>query len=219
MNTYLNKKLNSFYVSIFLLFSAINANALENLTEDAFAKCQFSIHPTHNLTISEKWHGYREDLFCSIEIDHPDNLFLESTAKISIFSNEKISDAAEQLGFKKDLTGKWYYQGNSPFLINPQIIKKSFSQKITDEEILLVGQQLTKGYVSQGGPITSPGIQILRITKNFLVTIDLNFQDTSYEKKVAGYKQLRELITKELIDLVNSLKFEPKATMPLIKIE
>lgn len=190
----------------------------QHLAQDVFAKCQFAIQETAHLKLSENSSGDNERPHCFIGLMRPDNLFVDALTDIRIFG--KALYAANRnsydVGFSQDTNGKWAFAGTD-LLLSSKMLKASFMQELSESETLLVGYQLIRGNIAQGGPITVPGIRILRIAPEFLVSVELNFQPTHYEKQNKDYKQLREAVSKELVDIVKSVQFAPGAAGPTVR--
>lgn len=183
--------------------------------QEYFAKCLLSIQETVHLKLGKST-GYADNPFCSIGLTFPNNLFIESRAPLFVSGKGGYKSSEGEIGFKQDQNGKWAFNGTD-LLLSSKMLKTSFTQKQSGSETLLVGYQLIRGNIAQGGPITVPGIRILRVTPEFVVSVELNFQPTHYEKQTKGYKQLREAVSKELVDIVKSVQLEPDAAGPTVR--
>lgn len=164
-----------------------------------------------------------EYAYCSIHPVLPSNTTVEFPSIFifgrGLYEREKLTHRSEgetDNGFIQDDSGHWRFPGTN-LLLNSKMLKTSFTEERNGAETLLVGQQLIKGNIAQGGPISVPGIRILRITPEFVVSVELNFQPLHYEKQNKGYKQLREAVSRELVDIVKSIQVTPGIPGPTVR--
>lgn len=171
-----------------------------------FSKCDFLTERTTHL-VREASKAYNDRRTCFISFSLPFGLSPELKMTIFVFGHDVFNGDRLSYGngFIQNSKGQWFFRGTE-FLIDPEILETSFTEERISGETLLVGHQLIKGKVSQGGPIVLPGIRILRITPLFVVSAELNFQPLHYEKQNLGYKQLREEVSKELVNVVKSIR-------------
>jgi len=187
----------------------------EPLQQEVFAKCEFAIQRTEHLALRGNARGNHDRPTCFINFDLPYDLSPELSVSVFIFGPNVFDGDrwAYGIGFIQDSMGNWHFQGTD-LLLDSKMLKTSFTEEHSGDETMLVGQQLIKGNIAQGGPISVPGIRILRITPEFVVSVELNFQPLHYEKQNKGYKQLREAVSKELVDVVKSVQLEPGTAGP-----
>ena len=50
-----------------------------------------------------------------------------------------------------------------------------------------------------------------------MVSVELNFQPPYYEKQNKGYKQLREAVSQELVEIVKSVQATPGVPGPTVR--
>lgn len=193
------------------------------LKPNIFGLCQFSIMETMHAKVQENTGRSAEYAYCSIHPLLPKNITVEFPSIFisgrGLYEREKFAHRNEgetDNGFIQDDNGRWSFLGTN-ILINSKMLKTSFTEERNGDETLLVGHQLIKGNIAQGGPISVPGIRILRITPEFVVSVDLNFQPLHYEKQNKGYKQLREAVSRELVDIVRSVQITPGVPGPTIR--
>lgn len=209
-----------FTLSVSLIASAGEKGA-SPLTIEAFGQCQFSIQKLVNLNLKDTSYGSAADSYCSIKFDFPRGLISDVGITVfvlgkGLFELERQNEGQSYSGFAQDDRGNWHFQGTE-LLLSPKMLKTSFTEEHHEDETLLVGNQLIKGNISQGGPISVPGIRILRITPEFVVSVELNFQPLHYEKQNKGYKQLREVVSRELEDIVKSVQVTPGVRGPTVR--
>ncbi|WP_428828241.1 hypothetical protein ACLIKD_10220 [Azonexus sp. IMCC34842] len=186
----------------------------DQLAPEVFGACEFSILETMHLKLG-KGSGYSESPFCSIGLAFSGTLFIEARASVFVVRTEKYEANREGkgVGFVEDADSRWTFQGTD-LLLDSKMLKTSFTEEHIGDETLLVGHQLIKGNIAQGGPITVPGIRILRITPEYVVSVELNFEPLHYEKQTKGYKQLREAVSQELVEIVKSVQITPGVSGP-----
>lgn len=199
-----------------LLANAVDG-AIDVSNSDLFGKCQFSLMTTKNLSLGKST-GHSEEPYCSIGLSFPRNLFSDTRAAVFVFGTRQLEKDGNGVGFSQDSKGNWSFKGTE-LLLSPKMLKTSFTKEQCDDETILVGYQSIRGSIAQGGPITVPGIRILRITPKFVASVQLNFQPSHYEKQTKGYKQLRESVSKELVDLVKSIQATHGTPGPTIRNE
>lgn len=56
------------------------------------------------------------------------------------------------------------------------ILRTFFTEVSVGDDVILIGDQLLKGNVAQGGPITLHGIRTLRVPPEFALSLELNLQ-------------------------------------------
>lgn len=200
----------------FSLLACAGEKGAKPLAPVAFDQCQFSIQKSHHLDMRTTSNGSGEDSYCAIHLGIPSGVFLEASASVIVSGKGLFEKDGNDVGFSQDTNGKWAFAGTD-LLLSSKMLKASFMQELSESETLLVGYQLIRGNIAQGGPITVPGIRILRIAPEFLVSVELNFQPTHYEQQNKGYKQLREAVSKELVDIVKSVQFAPGAAGPTVR--
>jgi hypothetical protein len=207
----------SFWILAFPFLGIAQESQSSNLGQMAFANCEFSIMETQHLKLGEESNGVNTRPNCFIALKPPNGLFIEASYDIRVIGAELFDSnrLALGVGFAQNAQS-WLFQGTD-LLLSSKMIKTSFSEKHIGEETLLVGNQLIKGNITQGGPITVPGIRILRITPQFVVSVELNFQPLHYEKQTRGYKQLREAVSQELVDIVKSVQVTPGVSGPTVR--
>lgn len=215
MQWFFQKALGCLLLSISLLAGAGEKGA-KPLTMEAFGQCQFSIQETVHLKLKNTSNGSREYSYCSIYFDFPRGLISDAGISVFVFGKGLLESEGNEVGFIQDKSGSWSFAGTD-LLLSSKMLKTSFTQEQSGSETLLVGYQLIRGNIAQGGPITLPGIRILRITPEFVVSVELNFQPLHYEKQNKGYKQLREAVSKELVDIVKSVQLEPGTAGPTVR--
>lgn len=203
------------------LIAGAGEQEVRPLAQEAFGQCQFSIQKLVHLKLRETSYGSAEDSYCAINFDFPRGLISDAGITIFLFGKglfelERRSEGQSTSGFAQDDRGRWHFQGTE-LLLSPKMLKTSFTEERDGEETLLVGEQLIKGNISQGGPISVPGIRILRIAPQFVVSVDLNFQPLHYEKQNKGSKQLREAVSRELVDIVRSVQITPGVPGPTVR--
>lgn len=196
-----------FGLLVFSCWSPAGANSPSTLPQETFLKCTFSVEKSAHLVLKENSGGNRNRPTCFLEFGLPYGLSPELGVSVlimgpEIFKGDRFSYGN---GFIQGSDGDWRFQGTE-LLLSPKMLRTSFTEERNGDETLLVGQQLIKGNIAQGGPISVPGIRILRITPDFVVSVDLNFQPLHYEKQTKGYKQLREAVSQELVEIVKSVQ-------------
>ena len=218
MYCFLRIILGCWFLVVAMLVGAREAHSEPSLKQEVFAKCEFSIQKTAHLALAEKSKGIRDRPTCFIDFELPYQLSPELRASVFVFAPEIFYGDrwAYGKGFIQDSGGNWFFQGTD-LLLSSKMLKTSFTEEHIGEETLLVGHQLIKGNVAQGGPITVPGIRILRITPQFVVSVELNFQPLHYEKQTKGYKQLREAVSQELVEIVKSVQITPGIPGPTVR--
>lgn len=212
-----------FFLVVHVLAWASSEQDAAPLKPEAFGRCQFSVVQTGHAKIREGAGTSTEYVYCSIRLLLPLDITNEF-ARVSIIGvglHERKKIARENQGetdngFSQDDSGRWHFYGTD-LLLDSKMLKTSFTEEHSGDETLLVGQQLIKGNIAQGGPISVPGIRILRITPEFVASVELNFQPLHYEKQNKGYKQLREAVSKELVEIVKSIQFEPGVAGPTVR--
>ena len=213
-----NRILRSVFGCLFLIASLMvgaQEGHQQPFQQEYFAKCQLSIQETGHLKHGKST-GCTDNPFCSIGLMFPNNLFIEPRASVFVFGKGLLEREGNEVGFIQGKNGSWSFAGTD-LLLSSKMLKTSFTQEQSGSETVLVGYQLIRGNIAQGGPITLPGIRILRITPEFVVSVELNFQPTHYEKQNKGYKQLREAVSKELVDVVKSVQLEPGTAGPTVR--
>ena len=193
------------------------------LIPDTFGRCQFAVSESKQARISDRVSRNGEYAYCSIHLSLPSDLSNESATLFvvgrGLFERENLEHQMQGTtnnGFYHDDSRRWQFRGTD-LLLASKMLKTSFSEEHIGEETLLVGNQLIKGNIAQGGPITVPGIRILRITPQFVVSVELNFQPLHYEKQTRGYKQLREVVSQELVEIVKSVQVTPGVSGPTVR--
>ncbi len=215
---YLLRLVLCFGLLVFSCWSIAGMNLPAVLPQETFLKCTFSVEKSTHLVLKEDSGGSRNRPTCFLEFGLPHGLSPELGVSIlimgaEIFKGDRFSYGN---GFAQGADGDWHFQGTE-LLLSPKMLKTSFTEEHNGDETLLVGLQLIKGNIAQGGPISVPGIRILRITPEFVVSVELNFQPLHYEKQNKGYKQLREAVSLELVDVVKSVQVTPGAKGPTVR--
>jgi hypothetical protein len=190
------------------------ANA-ENSTEGVFEKCEFLIQEAKHIKV-RNWLGGGGHPICSIDIRDLTRLIAEDIPDFFIIDFNFFSKNSPDygVGFIQNSKGRWVFKGSIGALGDPQkILKTSFSEEHIYNEIVLIGYQLLKGFTQKGDPITLPGTRILRITKEFAVSAEVDFLP-DYTK---GDKQLREAVSKELVDIVKSVQMTSGIPGPTVR--
>lgn len=207
-----------FGLLVFSCWSTAGINLPAALPQEIFLRCTFSVETPTHLVLKEDSGGSRNRPTCFLEFGLPHAISPELGVSIlimgiEIFKGDRFSYGN---GFVQGSSGDWHFQGTE-LLLSPKILKTSFTEERNGDETLLVGHQLIKGNIAQGGPISVPGIRILRITQKFVVSVDLNFQPLHYEKQNKGYRQLREAVSRELVDIVRSVQITPGVPGPTVR--
>ncbi|MCX9154796.1 hypothetical protein OPU71_01510 [Niveibacterium sp. 24ML] len=123
------------------------------------------------------------------------------------------------LGFVR-ATGEreqWKFEGTSDLLLDSHILKRSFTQVQSGDETLLVGRQLLRGKMPNGGVTELPGIRILRIAPQFVISAQMNFQPMTGGLSVKAYQQRLDAVSQELIDIVKSIRPTPGQPGPTVR--
>lgn len=191
--------------------SSADATTATRLPSESFGQCQFSIVETEHIKLEAASDGSSEYSYCQISLSIPSDLSGEPLDVTILDRGQheskmaaKMKDGMTENGFIQEANSEWRFLGTE-FLLPPTKMLSTdlIVEKINDETVL-VGHQLLRGYISQGGPIRVPGIRILRITPTFSVRAALNFHAIDSER--SSRKQLREAVSKELVDVVKSVQ-------------
>jgi hypothetical protein len=190
-----------------------------SLSPVELGECHFSIREINNLRLANSSYGSTEGGYCWIGLKSLKRLHGDTGDIAVLIQGKRWFDSNQdqgKSGFWRAQNGHWMFKGTE-LLLSPEMLNTSFTEERSGNETLLVGYQLIKGNIAQGGPISVPGIRILRITPEFVVSVELNFQPLHYEKQNKGYKQLREAVSRELVDIVRSVQFTPGAPGPTLR--
>ena len=70
---------------------------------------------------------------------------------------------------------------------------------------------------TEGGPIELLGIRVLRLTPQYVVSVELNFDGPYYNQTAKGYKQLRKTVSRELVEIAKSVAPTPGQPGPSVR--
>jgi hypothetical protein len=213
-----------------LLWQVSFANADQINTKpnanNPFDKCQFSIRETEHLKlkIGASW-ADSEQHTCVIETKQTNNNVLNPQPAIFIIGSDQYEaerTSGAIVGFIQGENGKWTFQGNAYWLLSPKFLKRTFTQDQTGGETLLVGKQIVRGSppnANKGGYMDLPATMILRITPEFVVSLEagFNFMPTAKPSFVKDYPQLYEAYNKELVEIVKSVQPAPGIAGPYVR--
>lgn len=204
--------------------ASADANSAARLPSEAFGQCQFSIVETEHVKLETASDGSSEYSYCDVSLSIPSGLSGEPL-DISILDRgvheskleAKMKDGLTENGFVSGKNGTWLFLGTEFLLPPSKMLSTSLIDENIDGETILVGHQLLRGYISQGGPIRVPGIRILRITPVFTIRVSLNFHSIDSERPMR--KRLREAVSKELVDVIKSVQYRPGLKGPTVRTE
>jgi hypothetical protein len=186
-----------------------------DLLTATIGNCEASLLETRNLKLGESERNTGAHTVCYIDLKSTTNV---SGERISlIFSpTSRIKDNCCIAGFVRNEKEQWQFEGNNA-LLESRFLKRTFKQEQTGDELLLIGTQLLRGKNAQGGLMDMPGMSVLRITPQFVISVELNFQPAHYEKQTKGYKELREAVSQELVEIVKSIQPTPGQPGPTVR--
>jgi len=149
---------------------------------NVFQRCAFDfINTEHISRLSDMppGHDYRvagyEDS-CDVDLKI-DGFYTLGDARtwLAIISPTKIGETAASQGFDRSAKNGWTFKGN-PMGIHFSKYKNITMKTVrTGDDITLIGRQMESGKDQAGTYGTFEGVHILRITPNFLVSVDLPF--------------------------------------------
>lgn len=203
---------------------AEEVNIQQRIPMQAYDKCHFSIRKTTHIGISSQQRDFALNNkygYCGLNLDGVEFRYFGDFSLLIAPNREHNDDRREGEAiwdyFVKNSNGQWDYPGGSTLSLNSKVLAKSFRQESLGDEITLVGKQVVEGLATKGQTTLLPNTQILRVTPTFYVSTELYFDDTYVEKKNSALKRLREAINDELVEIVNSVQFEPEANGPSIR--
>ncbi|WP_374603580.1 hypothetical protein [Niveibacterium sp.] len=112
---------------------------------------------------------------------------------------------------------EWRFEGTSDVLLESRIVKRSFNVQRDRDETLLVGHQRLRGKMPNGGITDLPGIRVLRLTPQFVISVEMNFEPMTSELSVKAYQQRYDAISRELVEMVKSLRPTPGRSGPTVR--
>lgn len=188
--------------------------------KEVAGQCRVSFIETPHLKLKEY---FKNDSMltssCDIRFKSQGDVVIGELGLLFYPRNKNLDDEVS-LGFSRvpGQPGQWRFEGTKEILSEGLIIERSFTQEKTGEEVLLVGHQLQRGTMPSGGITELPGIRILRLTPQFAISVDLNFEPMTTGLSVKAYKQRLETTSQELVEIVKGLQPTPGQAGPTVRL-
>ncbi len=203
---------------------AITAQAPAQETDAALSpekiagECQVSIAETPHLKLLNGLQHAEDEPFCGMHFKNNEHVAVGGIA-VLFYPRQLEKDDNYGIGFSRsgESQDKWRFDGTSDLLLDSRIIKRSFTQQHDGPETLLVGHQLLRGKMPNGGVTELPGVRILRLTPMFVISVEMNFEPMTAELSMKAYQQRLDVITSELVDVVKSVRPTPGVSGPTIR--
>lgn len=192
-------------------------SVLPSLDEVA-GRCQASIIETPNLKLKEAIPDMGREPYCSIRFKSKEHVTGESIS-VLFYPRKMDMDDKYGMGFLRipDKPGQWHFVGTGDVLLESRILKRHFTHENNGDEELLVGHQLLRGKMPNGGVTELPGIRILRLTPQFAISVELDYEPMTSELSVKAYEQRLDMFNRELVEIVRSLRPTPGNPGPTVR--
>jgi hypothetical protein len=149
--------------------------------------------PGHDYRVS----GYEDGCDMDLKISGFHTLG-DARTWLAIISPTKIDETATSKGFDRSTKSGWTFKGNPMGIYFSKYQNITMKSVRTGGDITLIGRQMESGRDQTGTFGTFEGVHILRITPDFLVSVDLPF---AYSTAAST----RNSVVSELSKLVKSL--------------
>ena len=186
--------------------------------EQIAGECQLSIVETPHLQLLNGLQHSDDEPFCGLHFKNNEHMAVGGIG-VLFYPRQIETDNNYGIGFSRssDNPDKWRFDGTSDVLLESRIVKRNFTQRQDGEETLLVGHQLLRGKMPNGGSTELPGIRILRLMPQFVVSVEMNFEPMTDELSVKSYRQRYDAVSRELIEVVKSLRPTPGQPGPTVR--
>jgi len=186
--------------------------------EKIAGECQVSIAETTHLKLLNGLQHIEDEPFCGIHFKSNDRVAVGGIGML-FYPRQLEKDDNYGIGFShsRESPDTWRFDGTSDLLLDSRIIKRTFTQQHDGQETLLIGHQLLRGKMPNGGITEVPGIRILRLTPQFVISVEMNFEPMTSELSVKAYQQRYDAISRELVEIVKSLRPTPGQSGPTVR--
>lgn len=221
------KKMLKKWLWIFLTASGLLATAQAQDSQpqatvspkEVAGQCQVSLVETAHLKMKQFFRN--SSMFSSsCDVDFKDKEKV-SIGEIGIIFSPRDMDLANNyaVGFERnqDKPEQWFFEGTINILLKSRFLKRSFTHKKEGDEELLVGHQLIRGEMPNGGITELPGIRILRLTPQFVIIVEQDFEPMTSELSVKTYKQRLDTYSRELVEIVKGIQPTPGQSGPTVR--
>ena len=189
-------------------------------TPDTIAgECQVSIVETPHMSIEKFFRNNEVPASCDIEFKDQWRISAGRSGIGLLIYPRNLESDDNYIGFSRlhEKADQWRFDGTADLLLASRIVKHTFSQQQDGEGTLLVGHQLLRGKMPNGGITELPGIRILRLTPQFVMSVEMNFEPMTSELSGKAYQQRYDAISRELVEIVKSLRPTPGKPGPTVR--